>query len=158
MVIAVNSQEEWYALVRAMGDPPALISDKYSDHQSRQQYHDELDAIIQSWTLQHTHQEVMNILQSQGVPAGAVWNAEELVADPQLNDRGFFWEIDHPEVGIKRYSGFPIKMSGIPEWPKNPAPCLGEHNAEVLKNVLGLSDEEIQKLEADGVIGIDPID
>jgi len=158
VAIAVNSQEEWQALVEAMGNPPALTSDKFTDHQTRQQNHDELDAIIQSWTIQKTHQEVMTILQSQGVPAGAVWNAEELVADPQLNDRGFFWEIDHSDVGVKKYSGFPVKMSGIPEWPKNPAPCLGEHNAQVLKNVLGFSDEEIQKLETDGVIGTEPLD
>jgi len=158
VAIAVNTEEEWQGLLKAMGDPPELTSGKFSDHRSRQQHHDELDGIIQSWTRQFSHQEVMNTLQGRGVPAGAVWNAEELVADPQLNERGFFWEIDHPEVGPRKYCGFPVIMSEVPQWPRNPAPCLGEHNARVLKTVLGFSDEEIKKLEENGVIGTEPID
>ncbi len=99
----------------------------------------------------------MTLLQNRGVPAGAVWNAEELLADPQLNAREFFWEIDHSEVGVKKYCGSPLHLSDVPQWPHNPAPCLGEHNAHVLKKVLGFSDEQIQKLEENGVIGTEPI-
>ncbi|MCP4749294.1 MAG: CoA transferase [Proteobacteria bacterium] len=158
VVIAVGSDREWEALKRTMGEPPTLNADRFADHSMRIKNHDELDGLIEAWTSTHTHQELMSVLQKNGVPAGAVWNAPELISDPQLADRGFFWEIDHSEVGPKKYCGLPIKMSGVPEWPKRPAPCLGEHNAQVLKSVLGFSDEEIQKLEQEGVIGTEPID
>jgi crotonobetainyl-CoA:carnitine CoA-transferase CaiB-like acyl-CoA transferase len=157
VVIAVGSQEEWISLKGAMGNPPELESDRFGDMEQRCRNQDELDQRIQAWTLEHTHQEVMTILQNRGVPSGAVWNAEELVADPQLNDRGFFWEIDHLEVGLKKYCGSPLHFSEVPQWPRNPAPCLGQHNAYVLKKVLGFSDEQIRKLEEEGVIGTEPI-
>jgi crotonobetainyl-CoA:carnitine CoA-transferase CaiB-like acyl-CoA transferase len=157
VVIAVGSDEEWVSLKGAMGNPPELEADRFTDMGQRHQNQDELDVWIQAWTLQYTHQEVMTLLQNRGVPAGAVWNAEELVADPQLNNQGFFWEIDHPEVGLKRYCGFPIHLSDVPEWPRKPAPCLGEHNAYVLKKVLGFSEAQIQNLEKTGVIGTEPI-
>jgi crotonobetainyl-CoA:carnitine CoA-transferase CaiB-like acyl-CoA transferase len=157
VAIAVGSDEEWSFLKSAMGNPPELNAEKFAAMRQRLENHDELDEYIQAWTSQYTHQEVMTVLQNHGVPAGAVWNAEELLADPQLNERGFFWEIDHPEVGRRKYCGFPIRMSDVPEWPHNPAPCLGEHNAYVLKKVLGFSDEEIQKLEEARVIGTEPI-
>jgi crotonobetainyl-CoA:carnitine CoA-transferase CaiB-like acyl-CoA transferase len=158
VVIAVRSDDEWVSLKSAMGDPPELEAERFADMLQRCQHQDELDEWIQAWTSQHTHEEVMTLLQNRGVPAGAVWNAEELVADPQLNARGFFWEIDHPEVGTRKYCGFPVRMSHVPQWPHHPAPCLGQHNAYVLKKVLGFSDEEIQKLEEAGVIGTEPIE
>ena len=157
VVIAVGSDEEWVSLKGAMGNPPELEADRFKDLRQRYQNQDELDEWIQAWTSEYTHQEVMTLLQNRGVPAGAVWNAEELLADPQLNERGFFWEIDHPEVGVRKYCGSPLHLSDVPQWPHNPAPCLGEHNAYVLKKVLGLSDEQIQKLEETGVIGTEPI-
>jgi crotonobetainyl-CoA:carnitine CoA-transferase CaiB-like acyl-CoA transferase len=157
VVIAVGTDEEWEALKVAMGNPPEWEADGFRDMRQRHKNQDTLDERIQAWTLQYTHQEVMTLLQRRGVPAGAVWNAEELVADPQLKARGFFWEIDHPEVGPKRYCGLPIHLSDVPEWPRKPAPCLGEHNAYVLNRVLGFSDKQIRELEETGVIGTEPI-
>ena len=157
VVIAVGSEEEWDSLKAAMDYPPGLETNRFTTMERRCQNQDELDQWIQSWTSKYTHQEVMTLLQNRGVPAGAVWNAEELLADPQLNAREFFWEIDHSEVGVKKYCGSPLHLSDVPQWPHNPAPCLGEHNAHVLKKVLGFSDEQIQKLEENGVIGTEPI-
>jgi crotonobetainyl-CoA:carnitine CoA-transferase CaiB-like acyl-CoA transferase len=157
VVIAVGSDEEWEALKSAMGNPPELEADGFRDMKLRRQNQDVLDERIQAWTLQYTHQEVMTLLQQRGVPAGAVWNAEELVSDPQLNAREFFWEIDHPEVGPNKYCGLPLRLSDVPEWPRRPAPCLGQHNVYVLNRVLGFSDKQIRELEEAGVIGTEPI-
>jgi len=158
VAIAVSTEEEWQTMVKVMGNPSELNSDRFADHSGRIKNHDELDEIISTWTSKFTHQEIMQLLQENGVPAGAVWNAPELISDPQLAERGFFWEIDHPDVGPKIYGGFPIQLSEVPEWPKKPAPCLGEHNAQVLKTVLGFSNEKIHKLEQESVIGTEPID
>ena len=157
VAIALSTEDEWRSLVELVGSIE-LENEKFADHAGRWRNHDELDRIINTWTSQHTHREAMRMLQEKSVPAGAVWNAPELIADPQLNDRRFFWDIDHPDVGLKTYCGFPVRMADVAEWPKRPAPCLGEHNAQVLKSVLGFSDREIDQLEADGVIGTEPID
>jgi crotonobetainyl-CoA:carnitine CoA-transferase CaiB-like acyl-CoA transferase len=157
VVIEISSEEEWVSLKEAMGNPPELDTGRFATMEQRCRNQDELDGMIQAWAIDYTHQEVMTVLQDRQVPCGAVWNAEELVADPQLNVRGFFWEIDHPEVGLKKYCGFPIRFSEVHQWPHNPAPCLGQHNAYVLKKVLGFSDMQIQKLEGQGVIGTEPI-
>jgi crotonobetainyl-CoA:carnitine CoA-transferase CaiB-like acyl-CoA transferase len=157
VAVAVNTEEEWQGLLEVI-DLDELKSGRFSTNESRMSHHDELDRLIETWTVQFSHQEVMQRLQQKGVPAGALWNAPELITDPQLNERGFYWEIGHPDVGPKIYCGFPVQMSDVSEWPKRPAPCLGEHNAQVLKTVLGFTDEEIKKLEQEGVIGTEPID
>ena len=104
-----------------------------------------------------THYEVMHRLQKAGVRAGAVLNAEELLVDPHLNDRGFFKIIDKPETGEKPYAGLPFLSRENPGHPMAPSPCLGEHNKYVLGSLLGYSDEEINGLEKDNIIGTRPL-
>jgi crotonobetainyl-CoA:carnitine CoA-transferase CaiB-like acyl-CoA transferase len=119
-------------------------------------HQDELDELIAQWTRKRTPHEAMHRLQDAGVPAGAVLNAPEMMADPHLNEREFFWEVEHPEAGKHRYCAFPIKLSETPARPLHPAPCLGEHNVYVLREILGLSDEEIERLEEQKVISTVP--
>ncbi|MDY6842971.1 MAG: CoA transferase, partial [Thermodesulfobacteriota bacterium] len=110
------------------------------------------------WTKVYTHYEVMHMLQKAGVPAGAVLNAEDMLNDPHLAQRGFFWEIDHSEAGTHKYAGQPIRFKRKSTYHKSPAPCLGEHNEYVLVNILGFSHEEVAELEKEGVIGTTPLD
>lgn len=152
VAIAVTSEEEWLALGEAMGNPDWMNGERFSDQLSRLKNQDEMDELISSWTRKSSHYEVMNLLQEARVPAGAVVNAPELLSDPHLNERGFFWEIEHPEAGRHRYCAFPIKLSETPARPIRPAPCLGEHNEYVLGEILDLSEEEIKDLEEQKVI------
>jgi crotonobetainyl-CoA:carnitine CoA-transferase CaiB-like acyl-CoA transferase len=84
-------------------------------------------------------------------------NAEELVHEPQLHARDFFWKIDHPEAGALRYAGQPLRLSETPAQVYRPAPCLGQHNAQVLGGLLGLSTDELDDLRDKGVIGDRPL-
>jgi len=152
VAIAVNCEAEWEALGKALGYPDWMIEDRFADPLQRLLHQDEMDELIAKWTRQYDHYEAMHRLQSSGVPAGAVVNAPELMSDPHLNDREFYWEIDHPEAGRHRYCGFPIKLSETPAYVRLPAPCLGQHNEAVLRDILGMTEEEIQKLEADRII------
>lgn len=146
VAIAVTSEAEWRGLEEAMDHPVWMVDERFADPVLRLKNQDELTDLISEWTRGHTHYEAMHLLQEAGVPAGAVVNAPELMSDPHLQGREFYWEIDHPDAGRHRYCGFPIKLSETPAHVILPAPCLGEHNEYVLGDILGFSAEEIEEL------------
>ena len=96
--------------------------------------------------------ETVDLLIGRGVPAAAVADPRSISTNPQIQARGLYEESTHPVAGTHLISTMPFKWSGIDRWIHTPAPTLGEHNAEVLRE-LGLSDDEIAKLEADALIG-----
>jgi crotonobetainyl-CoA:carnitine CoA-transferase CaiB-like acyl-CoA transferase len=78
--------------------------------------------------------------------------------DEQMQSRGFWHPIQHPVVGTQRYPGWPIRLSGGPaRWERSAAPLLGEHTEEVLKKLLGLTEEQLDELRAANVIGDRPL-
>jgi crotonobetainyl-CoA:carnitine CoA-transferase CaiB-like acyl-CoA transferase len=158
VVIAVSTEEEWQALAKVMGRLDWIKDKRFVDHTSRRRNQDELDEMIEAWTRQYTHNEVMHLLQKAGVPAGAVLDAAELMSDKHLRERDFFWEMDHPDVGLRKYCALPIKLLHTPAKKRRAAPCLGEHNEYVLGDLLGLTRAEIDQLEENGVIGTRPLD
>jgi crotonobetainyl-CoA:carnitine CoA-transferase CaiB-like acyl-CoA transferase len=158
VAIAVSSDQEWAALDELMGNPDWFEDEKFADQKSRRENQDALDELISAWTSQRDHIEAMRELQTAGVPAGAVLDAAELTADEHLQARDFFWEIDHPDVGPKIYAGQPFKMSGTPLTLRGPAPCLGQHNEYVLRELLGYSEAEITRLKEEGRIGTEPFE
>ena len=153
VVITVSTDEEWSALCKAMGDPEKATSENFADALSRHEHQDELDALIQEWTSQRDMREVMHLLQEVGVPAEAVLNHSEMYADPHLEERGFFQELDHTLNGRHRYPGYLWKYGKMYEPIRMPPNCLGEHNEYVYGTLLGISDEDMKELEAEGIIG-----
>jgi crotonobetainyl-CoA:carnitine CoA-transferase CaiB-like acyl-CoA transferase len=101
--------------------------------------------------MEHTAEEVMRLLQEAGVAAGVVSNGRDVNEDPHLNARGFYRELDHPEIGTHRYLMPPFRLSRTPGEPSMPAPCLGQHNEYVYQQILGMSDEEFVRLLNEGV-------
>jgi crotonobetainyl-CoA:carnitine CoA-transferase CaiB-like acyl-CoA transferase len=97
----------------------------------------------------------MHLLQKEGVAAGPVEHPDDAYNDPQMNDRGFFEEVTHPECGTHRYPGLTYRMSKAPNSIRRPAVCMGEHNEYVYKEIIGVSDEEYAELEKEGHIGMD---
>ncbi len=154
-VIAVSSDEEWQGFCRAMGNPTWSQEERFSTVLKRLQNQDELDKLIEEWTCHHDHYEVMHVLQKEGVAAGPVLDNRDAFHDAQLNSRGFFEAVSHREAGTHLYPGMLWKMSGTPISIRKPPPCLGEHNAYVFKNILGMSDDEIYELEKEHLIGGD---
>lgn len=155
VAITITSDKEWEGLCRAIGNPPWTREERFSDATSRYNNHDELDKLIEEWTLCRDHYHVMHILQKEGVPAGPVLDARDANNDPQLISRGFFETVTHPECGTHRYPGVMWKYSETPMSIRMPAPCLGEHNDYVFREVIGMSDEEIAELEKEQIIGGD---
>ena len=106
-----------------------------------------------AWTRGRDAYEVMQALQAEGVPSGAVQNAEDLnERDPQAADRGVFFEMDHPVIGPARFEGTPIHFSSMGQDNWRSAPLLGEDNEYVFKQIVGVSDSEYDQLQAEAVI------
>jgi len=113
-----------------------------------------LDAIfeaIESWTMTKTKFEVMEICNPLNIPVGPILSMREIAEEQSLRDTGTVVEVDHPERGPYLSVGCPIKLSDCPADVKR-SPLLGEHTDEILKDVVGLSDEEIAQAKEDGAV------
>jgi crotonobetainyl-CoA:carnitine CoA-transferase CaiB-like acyl-CoA transferase len=152
VAIAVANDEEWAGLCKAMGNPKWTKDSKFSDALSRWNNRNELDALIETWTIKHGHYEAMEILQKAGVIAGASLNVEEVCENPHLNERGFLVDIEYPDKSMIRRLAFPWKSNDSGRGVYTHPPEVGDQNDYVFKEIMGLSDEEIKRLEAEKVI------
>ncbi|MFC1823527.1 CoA transferase, partial [Thermodesulfobacteriota bacterium] len=151
--IAVFSEEEWQAFSRAIGEPEWTRDPKFSTMHSRLENIDELDRLVATWTKDYTPDEVMEKLQGAGVGAGAVREMRDLVdTDPQMKESGFYVEADHPELGRRLFEGNAFRLSDTPGRIRRSAPLLGEHNDFICKEILGMSEEEINQYIIEGVL------
>ncbi len=149
--IAVFTDEEWQNFGKVIGEAALTTDPKFNTLPARKENEDELDRLVEEWTINRSPEEVMSLMQAAGVAAGVVQTGEDLlVRDPQLKHRHFFWEFDHPEIGKHRIGGLSFMLSKSP-FEVRRAPLLGEHNEYLLKEILGMSDEEIVELVIEGV-------
>ena len=150
--IAVSSDEEWRNFCHVIGNPEWTTDPEFATFMGRKKKENELNEFVEEWTVNYTPQEVMRKMQKAGVPAGVVASGEDLVADPQLNHRRTHVVLEHPEIGRHIYQAPPYRFSKTPHKLTMPAPCLGQHNEYVLKEILGMSDEEIADLVVAGAL------
>jgi len=158
LVISVANDGQWLRFAEAVGHPEWIQDERFADILSRHRHHDELDALIEAWTREQDHIEAMHLLQRAGVTAAAVLNGKEVLLDPHLRERGCFDLVDVPGAGkrpVPRVLG--AHFSRFDARARGPAPKLGEHNREVLQGLLDLSEEEVTRLEEEGVIGTEPV-
>jgi benzylsuccinate CoA-transferase BbsF subunit len=139
--ISVFTESEWEAFCRALGSPAWTRDEKFASLHRRKEKEEELNELVEQWTINFTPEEVMALMQRAGVPAGVVKTNEELYEDPQLTHRDYFQRVEHHEIGQCYQQAWPIKLS-ISPLKIRPAPCLGEHNEYVFTQILGLSDKE----------------
>ena len=157
VTIAVSSDEEWRRFCEATSNEEWAKDERFSDTLSRWKNQDDLDKLIEEWTLKWDHYEVMHTFQAAGIASGPVLSPAELLADPHLKERGFFETLTRAEVGTHPYPGVYANLSKTPGSLRWPSPCLGEHNKYVLGELLGMSQEEIQSLVDDQIIGTEPL-
>jgi benzylsuccinate CoA-transferase BbsF subunit len=151
-VIAVFSEEEWQQFCQALASPQWAEDPKFKDMESRLQNVAELDRNIADWTRQYTPHQVMKMLQEFGVAAGAVQNTEDQYHDLQLRHSGFPLEQDLPRLGRIEVSGVPVHLGEGQKTGVHRTSTLGEHNDYVFRQLLGLSQEEINRLAEARVI------
>jgi len=150
-VISIESQEDWIALCRAVDNPEMANDRRYKNLEKRKENEDLLDKEIAKWTKTKTSEEVMSALQDCGIAAGVVQNPADLFNDPQILHRGHFKVLEHPEMGCHSYEKAPFQLSETPADISMPAPCLGEHNEYICREILGLEDEDFIQLLQEGV-------
>jgi crotonobetainyl-CoA:carnitine CoA-transferase CaiB-like acyl-CoA transferase len=153
VAVAVFDDDDWRRLVEAMDSPAWAVDARFDSQAGRFALQDELDKHLSDWTRTRTPHEVMHHLQAAGVTAGAVQDAEDLnETDPQVAHRGTMFELDHPVIGPAKFEGSPVLFSRTEQDNWRSAPLLGEDNRYVLTTMLGLDDDEVDKLTAEGVI------
>ena len=114
-------------------------------------HRDEIDEMIAAWTRRHDKREAMRVLADAGVPAGAIFDTMELTDEPDFVRRGIIQTMEHPTAGPFKMPGWPVRFDGrTPE--VKPAPLLGQHTREVLREWLDLDADQIDQLGKDGVI------
>jgi crotonobetainyl-CoA:carnitine CoA-transferase CaiB-like acyl-CoA transferase len=150
--IAVFTDEEWRGFKRALGNPPWAEGKRFATFSGRLKNEAKLDRLVEGWTKGHTAEEAMAWLQKQGVAAGVVQSASDLAQDPQLSERGFFIELDHPELGKTISDATPVRLSETPAKYSRAAPLLGQDNEYVYGELLGLSETELTELKKRGII------
>jgi len=134
-------------------DKPELADDpKFATTAARRTHQTETAAIIQGWTGERTKSEVVNTLADGGVPAAPVNNVAEMVADPQVQAREMFVELEHPIYGPVKITGTPLKLSETPGRVERLPPLPGEHNEEIFVRMLGHSRGDLDRWQNQGVI------
>lgn len=144
--IAVSSDAHWAAFCDVLGHPEWTRQPAFATPLQRLRHVEELDRYVEGWTSTQDAHDVMHRLQRAGVPAGVVARASDLHADAQLQHRGFFFDLEHPEIGVSRYDGPQYQLSATPAVFNRPAPLMGQYNTYVLQEVLGLSEAAVERL------------
>jgi crotonobetainyl-CoA:carnitine CoA-transferase CaiB-like acyl-CoA transferase len=150
--IAVGSDAEWEAFCRAVGHPEWIKDERFQKPRYRLKNSQELDGLISEWTRKYTRHEVMNLLQGAGVAAMPVFGVEDEDEDPHLKMRGIKAEQEYPDGEKAVLYTTPWKLSDTPAGLDRLTPTLGEHNEYVFKKLLGMPENEFNKLVENKVI------
>lgn len=146
IIITCSRDAAFYNLCRALGREDMITDLRYSKAEDRRQHKAELTEEISKFTRAHTLDECAAILEAHDVPNGRINTMTMICDDPQIAARDMIVEVEHPVAGKYKMAGSPLKFGNYPETTYEPAPMLGQHTQEVLKEYLGMPQEEIDEL------------
>jgi formyl-CoA transferase len=141
----------WPTLARIAGRPELADDPAYASPEARIKHLDEVFRMIEQWTMRHTKHEVMQTLMEADVPCGPILSMKDLIEDRALATRGIIADVEHPQRGTFKTVGCPLVLSESPVEITS-SPLLGEHTADILREVMGYDDAELDRLRAQGVI------
>lgn len=152
-MIGANKDSLWKRLAAAIGRPELGDDPRYATHLARGENQTELDELINAWTRTLTVDEVDALMIAHSIPAGRVYRAPEMIADPHFQAREAIIEVETERFGkLKMQGAFP-KFSATPSGVRRPAPArVGQHNAEIYGELLGIGTEELAAMAAAGVV------
>jgi crotonobetainyl-CoA:carnitine CoA-transferase CaiB-like acyl-CoA transferase len=152
VVMGANQDSVFARLCQAMGRPELATDPRYASHSARGEHQAELDDLIAGWTETLAADELLAVLERHGVPAGRIYRAPEMLADPQFQARQSIVPVPHESFGELMMQNVAPKLSetaGAIRWP---GPPLGAHNAEVLGELLGLEQSDLEDLARRGIV------
>jgi formyl-CoA transferase len=141
----------WDAILRVIDRADLIDDPRYTKRSERNARFDEVYDFICTWTHQHDKFTVMHKMGEAGIPCGAVFDSQDVLSDPHLRERGMVRTVEHPTRGEITMATCAVQLDDSPVELK-PAPLLGQHNAEVYQDLLGLSPKAVKELEKEGVI------
>ncbi len=152
VLITLGGEHHWQGLINLLGNPDWAQDERYQGELSKYIYAQEINERIAEWMINQTKDEVYHRSQALNCPIGMVTTVEDLVASKQLQARGFFVEVEHPEMGKVKCPTASYRFSKTPLRFVRPAPLLGEHNEEVFGKRLGYTREELSRMRGAGII------
>lgn len=153
MVIGAANDKLWQSLCRLIGRPEIAEDPKYLRVRDRVAHHEEIKPIIEEWTMSNTVQDCCRMVDEAGIPCAPIMSIDQVTSDPHIaGDREMFVPVNHPVAGMTTLTGNHIKMSGTPAEIRTPSPVLGEHNSQVYRELLGLTEAEVEDLRSQGAI------
>lgn len=152
ILIGANQDSVFGRLCEAMGTPEMADDERFATHTPRGENQEELDNLIADWTKTFTSEELLALMEKHAVPAGKIFKAPDMLADPHYKARKSIVHVDHPDFeNIYMQNVFPV-LSETPGEIRWPGPELGEHNRDVYGGLLGKSDEDLAALKEAGTI------
>ncbi|MEU8234085.1 CoA transferase [Actinoplanes sp. NPDC048967] len=152
ILIAANQDTVFGRLAAAMGEPELARDPRYATHSARGAAMAELDDHIARWTSTLGAEQLLGTLHANGVPAGRIFRAKDMFADPHFAAREAIVRVPHPDFGELPMQNATPRLSATPGTVRTAGPALGEHNDEIYGGLIGLDDEEQVRLRADGII------
>jgi len=152
IMISALTDREWQDLVKFMGNPSWASDEMFSHWLFRHTNGDKINPHIREFVKHYKKEELFQQLQEKTLAAAPVNTSEDLVHSAQMESRGFFAEVEHPEASKLRQPTVPYKFSNTPSKVKRAAPLLGQHNEAIYCGWLGYSKEELVKLKESGII------
>jgi formyl-CoA transferase len=152
ILIGANQDSVWSRMAEAMGRPELGSDPRYASHHARGEHQAELDDLISDWTRGFSSHDLLALMEAHGVPAGKIFKAPDMLADPHYKAREALVQVPHAEFENLWMQNVAPKLSATPgkiEWA---GPSLGQHNIEVYRDLLGLSDDDRATLARDGII------
>jgi len=152
VVIEAFMEHFWQTLCKVMGIEQVAYDERYNSRAKRLEHREEVDRILEERFLTKTTDEWMELFVQYDIPAGPINTLDKALSDPHILSRDMVVEIDHPKTGKLKDVGNPIKLSGTEAAVYNPPPLLGQHSEEILRDLLGYSQENIEKFRKSNII------
>jgi len=152
VLVAANQDTVFRRLAEVMGRPEFITDDRYATHGARGAHMEALDLVIAQWTTTLGADDLLERLHAGGVPAGRIFRAKDMFADPQFAAREAIVKLVHPELGDFALQNVFPRLSETPGAVRHLGPTLGEHNAEIYQGLLGIDDDTLSSLRSAGVI------
>jgi crotonobetainyl-CoA:carnitine CoA-transferase CaiB-like acyl-CoA transferase len=152
IVIGVVTVAQWHRLLEVIGREDLKDVPEYAGQATRIEHADQIEAIVETWTKERTVDEMLNVLEAADLACSPVPTFGQVANDPQLASRNMVVDVEQIISGRLKVPGSAFKMAKTPGDATQPAPFLGEHNAEVYSELLGYDQKTIDRLQHEGVI------
>lgn len=157
LAVAATTDEQWRALARVIDRTDLTEDPALATLEDRRAHHDALDDVLAGWPAGRDLDDAVDILVTAGVPAAPVRDPRLTGRHPQFRARCYQQVVEHPVTGPVSIPTQPFRLSGVDEWVRHAAPTFGQHTDEILRDLLGLSPDDLARLHDHGTIADHPV-